>query len=69
MKPQVVRDASLKLAAAVQAGVWAARKERGDMPGWVLIAVMTAGLVAIIYAAAKGPIENLVREALSDPRD
>lgn len=70
MDNQVVREAGLRLAAAVQARVWAlSRKERGDMPGWVLIAVMTAGLVAIIYGVAQGPIRELVREALSNPTE
>jgi hypothetical protein len=30
------------------------RDERGDVPGWVLITVMTAGLVAALWAVA-GP--------------
>lgn len=69
MNIRLARDASLRLATAVQSRLLAGgRRERGDMPGWVLIAVMTAGLVAIIYAAARGPIENLVRDALSDFR-
>jgi hypothetical protein len=29
-------------------------KERGDVPGWVLITLMTAGLVALIWGVA-GP--------------
>ena len=30
------------------------RDERGDVPGWVLVTVMTAGLVAIIWGVAEG---------------
>lgn len=30
----------------------AVRDERGDVPGWVMIVVMTAGLVAVITAVA-----------------
>jgi hypothetical protein len=40
------------------------RDDRGDVPGWVLITVMTAGLVAIIYGVAKGELRELVRDAL-----
>ena len=29
-----------------------ARTERGDVPGWVLITVMTAGLVVVIWRVA-----------------
>lgn len=69
MNIRLAREASLRLATAVQSRCLASgRRDRGDMPGWVLIAVMTAGLVAIIYAAARGPIENLVKDALSDFR-
>jgi hypothetical protein len=42
-----------------------ARDERGDVPGWVLITVMTAGLVTMIYALAKDQLKTLVTDALS----
>jgi hypothetical protein len=41
------------------------RNERGDVPGWVLITVMTAGLVAALMAIAKPELQDLLREALS----
>jgi hypothetical protein len=41
------------------------RDERGDVPGWVLITVMTAGLVTLIYALAKDQLTALLTEALS----
>ena len=31
----------------------AARAERGDVPGWVLITLMTAGLVTALWVVAK----------------
>ena len=40
------------------------RSERGDVPGWVLITVMTAGLVAALMAVAKPELQNLLRDAL-----
>ena len=40
------------------------RSERGDVPGWVLITVMTAGLVAALWAVAGPELESMLREAL-----
>jgi hypothetical protein len=41
------------------------RDERGDVPGWVLITVMTAGLVAGLWAIAGSQLGTMLREALS----
>jgi len=41
-----------------------ARKERGDVPGWVLITVMTAGLVVAIWAVAGPQLANMLKNAL-----
>jgi hypothetical protein len=41
------------------------RDERGDVPGWVLITVMTAGLVTMIYTLAKSQLRKLITDALS----
>lgn len=40
------------------------RDERGDVPGWVLVTVMTAGLVAALWAVAGPELERMLREAL-----
>ena len=40
------------------------RDERGDVPGWVLITVMTVGLVAVISAVAGDELTRLLRSAL-----
>jgi hypothetical protein len=42
-----------------------AHKERGDVPGWVLITVMTAGLVVAIWTLAKDQLVDMLRSALS----
>jgi hypothetical protein len=42
-----------------------ARKERGDVPGWVLITVMTAGLVVAIWAIAGPTLGRMLQDALS----
>ena len=41
------------------------RTERGDVPGWVLITVMTAGLVAALWAVAGDALSTMLRDALS----
>jgi hypothetical protein len=41
------------------------RDDRGDVPGWVLVTVMTAGLVALIYGIARDEFRDLLRSALN----
>lgn len=41
------------------------RSERGDVPGWVLITVMTAGLVAGLWAIAGDTLGQMLRDALA----
>ena len=41
------------------------REERGDVPGWVLITLMTAGLVIIIWAIAGPALSNVFQQAIS----
>jgi hypothetical protein len=38
--------------------------ERGDVPGWVMVTVMTAGLVVAIFAIFKGRITDAVTHAI-----
>lgn len=40
------------------------RSERGDVPGWVLITVMTAGLVGVIWTFARGTLLDMLDAAL-----
>ena len=42
-----------------------ARSQRGDVPGWVLITVMTAALVAGLLAIAGPELNQMLREALA----
>ena len=39
--------------------------ERGDVPGWVLILLMTSGLVVAIWAVARDQLVSIVSTALS----
>ena len=38
--------------------------ERGDVPGWVMITLMTAGLVLIIWAIAETQLGALFQTAI-----
>jgi len=38
--------------------------ERGDVPGWVLITLMTAGLVVLIWALAGPALAGLFEQAI-----
>jgi len=42
-----------------------AEKERGDVPGWVLITVMTAGLVVAIWLIAERQLKEMLEDALN----
>lgn len=41
------------------------REERGDVPGWVLITLMTAGLVIVIWGLAGPALGNLFQQAIA----
>lgn len=43
----------------------AVRDERGDVPGWVMITVMSAGLVAVLTAVAGPQLRSMLENALS----
>ncbi|MEV4667883.1 hypothetical protein [Microbacterium sp. LWO12-1.2] len=38
--------------------------ERGDVPGWVLVTLMTAGLVVLIWAVAGPALSALFEQAI-----
>lgn len=39
--------------------------ERGDVPGWVLVTLMTAGLVVALWAIAGPLLKNAFQQAIS----
>ncbi len=39
--------------------------ERGDVPGWVLITLMTAALVAVIWTTAQDSLLALFEQAMT----
>ena len=38
--------------------------ERGDVPGWVMITLMTAGLVAILWGVAQDQLTAMFQRAM-----
>lgn len=46
-------------------GDWTREPERGDVPGWVLITIMTAGLVAALWLVAEPLLSGLFADAVS----
>lgn len=38
--------------------------DRGDVPGWVLVTVMTAGLVTVLWAVAGQKLTDMLNTAL-----
>ncbi len=59
----VVLGAARELAGRL--GPPCADKERGDVPGWVLITLMTAGLVTMLWAVAGAQLTELFTSALA----
>ena len=41
------------------------RDDRGDVPGWVLITVMSVGIVLAIWTVAQDQLTAMLRSALS----
>ena len=44
------------------------RDEKGDVPGWVLVTVMTAGLVMALWGVAREQLQQMLRDALNQVR-
>ena len=43
----------------------AVQQDRGDVPGWVLVTVMTAGLVVALWSVADGQLRSILGNALA----
>jgi hypothetical protein len=44
------------------------RDERGDVPGWVMVTVMTVGLALVIFTFAEEPLKALLTRAFDSVR-
>lgn len=42
-----------------------AREERGDVPGWVLITIMSAGLVILLWTVAGELLVQVFQDAIN----
>lgn len=40
-------------------------RERGDVPGWVLITLMTAGIVTVLWGVAGPELEKIFKSAVT----
>ena len=43
-------------------------RERGDVPGWVLITLMTAGLVTVLWGVAGPKLSDILSGALDSEK-
>lgn len=41
------------------------KDDRGDVPGWVLITIMTAGLVVLMWSIAAPALKGIFEQALN----
>lgn len=60
-----INDQTAKFAAKVMSKVdelW--KSEQGDVPGWVLVTVMTAGLVVALWSIADGQLKSVLQNAI-----
>ena len=61
--------AQVRARAAVDTAItrrFAGPRDRGDVPGWVLVTIMTAGLVTALWAIAGPQLGDLFSDAISD---
>jgi hypothetical protein len=58
-----ITDTFLRLVALVVAPD--RRDERGDVPGWVMITVMTVAIVGGIWGVADGQLTQMLKDALN----
>lgn len=62
-----MRKSTTRKSTAVLRGVIGGLRgdDRGDVPGWVLVTLMTAGLVVVIWALAGPALSNLFEQAIA----
>ena len=61
---QAAQQALSWLALRAWSRVVKAGHERGDVPGWVLVTIMTAGLVTALWLVADDKLRDLFSDAL-----
>lgn len=58
-------DRLLHLYVRTSTRVRGADGERGDVPGWVMITLMTAAIVSVIWGVAEGALTKLFNDAIT----
>lgn len=61
---EIIPRMSVTLHIAAERVLQKSRDERGDVPGWVLVTVMTAGLVVAVWSVADGQLKAVLTSAL-----
>jgi len=64
----VLRGVAVLVAVAVQvrlARLVVGGRDRGDVPGWVMVTVMTAGLVVAVFAVFRTAIIAAIQDAIN----
>ena len=65
---KIINELAPKISVALQVSatrfIEKSRNERGDIPGWVLVTVMTAGLVVAVWSVADGQLKSVLTSAL-----
>lgn len=56
---------TIRAVQGLQERIDSADRERGDVPGWVLITIMTAGLVTVLWATAQVALTSLFSSAVN----
>jgi len=59
-----LRASTRRLMTAAYVRITTPGNDQGDVPGWVLITLMTAGLVAVLWTAAGTKLGSLLNTAL-----
>ena len=62
--PESGPDQTATAPGETRGGRWAGG-DRGDVPGWVLITLMTAGLVVALWAVAGPTLANLFESSIA----
>lgn len=58
-------DSLLRLAVRVRSRAAQEDADRGDVPGWVMITLMTAGIVSLIWGVADDALKGLFEDAIT----
>lgn len=55
-----------RLATRIHVAATRPRNDRGDIPGWVMVTLMTAAIVAAVWAIAEPALTTMFNDAVSE---